>query len=720
MKKFTFIAIALMATIFLNTVFAQNITQRGSTTTAPTTTATLTIAKPTGLAVGDVMLVNIVQGDDDNLLLSNASRTGWTVVRGAEFGDNGNNSWWGTVLYRVADAADAIPGNFAFTMDADADISVGGLMVFFNVNAAGGVGPTGAGTGPFDVAAGTLSATGNSSSATITAPGITPVTNNAAIIMFAMSGDNNNIDPWTTTSPGTLTEILDAGSGTNPDVGVGAAWALQPYAAATGNGTATMDASDRNGGCLIALRPATTYGAPNLWSVSGTGALRKYTMNPVTGALLGGPVTVATPLVSTAAVAKNKVTGSDVDGCIYYLNRDESNTLNGVVTVYSVKPDGTNNASRGTIDMNGGSNEDFSFVRLGFDDLGRGWILAGSDASGNIYIASFTGNGVNNISGVNTFGNISLTVAAPGTSAEFQNGDLAITANGTMYALANVTNGQTYVYTLNSLNTPTTLTRRWTVQDNGGTFSGSVNGLAWTQSGSLHFSTSTDIYFIDQFTANQGAGTVQATVVPNTSGLSLTDLGSDKFPLQTTLPVILSDFTVTKQGSNAMLNWITASENNSSHFVIERSMDGVHFTVVGTKQAAGNSSDIIHYQFADPIASLTGVLYYRIKMVDIDGAAKYSKIAPLRLNGMIVKNFTVYPNPFSDNLKIELNSEKEAAVTVRLHNSAGQVVINRSTLIQKGDNVIVLSSELSALQAGMYVVEIISEDGKQAQKIIKR
>ncbi|MBK6827139.1 MAG: hypothetical protein IPG86_09780 [Chitinophagaceae bacterium] len=61
------------------------------------------------------------------------------------------------------------------------------------------------------------------------------------------------------------------------------------------------------------------------------------------------------------------------------------------------------------------------------------------DGSGNIYIASFQGNGVNPISSVNTFGNTSLTVNAPGTAAEFQNGDLAITANGTLYALANVT-----------------------------------------------------------------------------------------------------------------------------------------------------------------------------------------------------------------------------------------------------------------------------------------
>ncbi|MBK6827140.1 MAG: hypothetical protein IPG86_09785 [Chitinophagaceae bacterium] len=70
-----------------------------------------------------------------------------------------------------------------------------------------------------------------------------------------------------------------------------------------------------------------------------------------------------TPLVLTAAVAKNQITPFDAEGCIYYLNRDENNNLNGVVTVYSVRPDGTSNGSRGTIDMNGAGNDGyFNFV----------------------------------------------------------------------------------------------------------------------------------------------------------------------------------------------------------------------------------------------------------------------------------------------------------------------------------------------------------------------
>lgn len=718
MKKSTIqLCFALLALIFTTQRSAAQITQVAAFSNDQTTDgAAVVLTNPGGFAIGNVMIANIVQNDNDaGVTLSNPTApAGWTLIDGRALGSSGNNDWWGAVFYKVATATDVAAASFSFTPDPDADATSGGIIVFRNVLA----------SNIFDVAPGTIN-TANSDDLSATA--ITTVTANAAVIMLGMVGTERTFSAWNTTSPGTLTEAFDLSTNNGADMGVGAAWALKATAGTTGPlGTAELsgNANSANGAILLALRPVNPI-APqstaNLWSVSGTGDLRRYVMDPITGVMLNGPTVVTTPLVSTAAVAKNQITPFDAEGCIYYLNRDENSTLNGVVTVYSVKPDGTSNGSRGTIDMNGaGNNDDFSFVRLGFDGAGRGWILAGADGSGNIYIASFQGNGVNPISSVNTFSNASLTVNAPGTAAEFQNGDLAITANGTLYALANVTDGQTYVYTLNSLSTPTSLSRRWTVQNNGGTFSGSVNGLAWTQSGSLHFSTSAGIYFIDQTTANTLSGTVQATFVANSEGLSLTDLGSDRFPTQTTLPVSLGGFSVSKQNNNAILSWTTVTEINTDHFEIERSFDGLSFSQVGTKSAAGNSTDQRNYQFTDPISALSAsVIYYRIRTVDQDGKASYSNIIALRVGGT-VKGFNVYPNPFVNDLRIEMNAAQAGAVTVRISNAAGQMVYNRSSMVQKGNNVLVIASELSALQRGTYFIELISEDGKQSQKILKR
>ena len=703
MKKFTFLFVfAFVANLILSSTAFGQILQRGTSTNGTSTNASLQISKPTGVVAGDVMIVNIAQRNNG---VNAPTLAGWTAISSGAI-DGG--STMGALLYRVADGTEG--ANFTFTLGTGANNNTGSIVAFSGVDVSG---PT-----PFDVAPGSLSLSlATASSATAT--GITTATANAAVILFAQSSDNQPMSTWNTTSPGGLTQLYSNEynpSGSN-DLTVGAAWAIKASAGVTGNGTVALGGTMRWGAMLVALKAA-PLPAPNLWAANGTGAIQKYTVNPVTGAIVVAPSNVVIPSTSTAALAKNVINANDAEGCLYYLNRDDADALNGVVTVYSVRPDGTGNGSRGTIDMNGGLNDDFSFVRMGFDATGRGWILAGSGS--NIYIASFQGNGINPITSINTYGETSLTVAAPGVATEFQNGDLAISGNGVLYALANVTNGQTYIYTLNSLATPTTLTRKWTVQTGGGTFSGSVNGLAWTQTGSLHFSTATGIYFIDQGTASTVSGTVQATLVPGSNSTTLTDLASDKFPTQSTLPVKLGTFTVTKQGNNAVIDWTTLTEANTNHFEIERSFDGINFTTVGTKQASGSSTTVVSYQHLDPITTSARIIYYRLKTVDVDANNSLSKIVALRLNGVLVSDFTVYPNPFTSDLKIQISSEKETSITIRVSNAMGQPVVNRQVMLQSGENVLVLSSEVSKLQSGMYMLEIISAEGKTTQKIIKR
>jgi hypothetical protein len=48
----------------------------------------------------------------------------------------------------------------------------------------------------------------------------------------------------------------------------------------------------------------------------------------------------------------------------------------------------------------------------------------------------------------------------------------------------------------------------------------------------------------------------------------------------TPLPITLLNFTVTKQGDNAQLNWSTSSEENNKGFEIQRSTDQSNWTVL--------------------------------------------------------------------------------------------------------------------------------------------
>jgi hypothetical protein len=794
MKKFTFLFVfAVLANLFLGSSVFGQITQRtGSPASAANSGTTVTITKPSGLQVGDVMIANIAQNDDDGADggdLSNATLLGWSVIDGREIGNAGSgNEWYGTLLYRVATASDVSATNFVFTLDADADGGVGTIVAFFNVDVTGGVTETGAAGGPFDLDPGIINGIANDN--TLNAAAISTVSANAAVIMFGVVGDNDSFSNWLTTSPGALTQLYDDNTGNGIDNAVGAAWAIKAAAGSTGAGSADLSASDPNGAILIALKAlivdagpdqlesgtsvtlSGTTNAPSpvyAWTktsgpagqtitspssaattvtglVQGTYVFRltvngslfdELTVRVITGTNLfatssngtqissftvasgvytSGPTNIFAPTVSpgssTAALGRtdNPTLNS---GYFYWLPNDGSG---GVVNIYGASATGNNQTLLGTLDLNGGSGNSLDYVRLGMGADGTGWLLARENTTNNLYLAKFTPNGVSPVT--ITIEDASVALVG-GTNATFVNGDLCLSSNGSLFALANNGSGVTQIFIGSPAGSSTTLTKKWDLVDASNVpFTGTVNGVAFDVAGALYISTGTGLFYINPATVNGPAGTVQCLLTQAVTGLQ--DLASNVFPNTTLLPVKLGAFTVSRQGNNAMLNWTTVSEINADHFEIERSYDGINFTNAGIKQASGNSASAINYQFADPITISSGNIYYRLNTLDIDGKSSYSKIVVLRLSGGIVKNVTVYPNPFTNNLKLEINSDKETEITIRISNALGQPVINRNVILQKGVNVVVLSSELQNLKPGMHLMEIISEDGKVTQKIIKR
>ena len=97
------------------------------------------------------------------------------------------------------------------------------------------------------------------------------------------------------------------------------------------------------------------------------------------------------------------------------------------------------------------------------------------------------------------------------------------------------------------------------------------------------------------------------------------------------LPVKLLDFTGKLNGTKVDLFWATSSESNSSHFEVEHSTDGQEFKAFTIVRAKGTSNSESNYAAIDPLP-VKGLNYYRLKMVDKDGAYDYSKIVIIKLN----------------------------------------------------------------------------------------
>ncbi|MFZ4057274.1 MAG: T9SS type A sorting domain-containing protein [Ferruginibacter sp.] len=187
------------------------------------------------------------------------------------------------------------------------------------------------------------------------------------------------------------------------------------------------------------------------------------------------------------------------------------------------------------------------------------------------------------------------------------------------------------------------------------------------------------------------------------------------------LPIKLNVFTGKIQDKKAILNWQTEQEINASHFELQRSKDGNNFETIATPTANGNSSTISNYQETDDLFFYTATtVYYRLKMVDIDGSAKFSAIVVLKLNAaQPTQTLSAFPNPFKGQLNATYISEKEGTVQMMIKAMDGKTIQSSSVLVRKGINTIAVQS-VNQLTAGTYCLTIVGNNQITTLKLVKQ
>jgi hypothetical protein len=119
------------------------------------------------------------------------------------------------------------------------------------------------------------------------------------------------------------------------------------------------------------------------------------------------------------------------------------------------------------------------------------------------------------------------------------------------------------------------------------------------------------------------------------------------------------------------LQWQTASEVNTSHFIVEHSLDGIAFTPIGTTAAAGISNSLKNYGLTHPTPKV-GYNYYRLKSIDKDARFSYSQIIKLDLANR--GDLIVYPNPANDYITVEHPISSEGA-NIKLYDMSGKLLL---------------------------------------------
>lgn len=181
------------------------------------------------------------------------------------------------------------------------------------------------------------------------------------------------------------------------------------------------------------------------------------------------------------------------------------------------------------------------------------------------------------------------------------------------------------------------------------------------------------------------------------------------------LPLKLGQFSATKKTGQVDLIWETLSEENTSHFEIERSSDGNNWNHIGEIVARGNSSQKQSYTFTDPAPPVL-TSFYRLKMADKDGIYTYSRVITVTAAAEFT-GIRLFPNPARETLQVQYEAERSGSLQLRVTDAGGRIVYQSTVSGRPGINT--FSVPVQTLSPGYYQLAILADDRKTAGMFVK-
>ena len=177
-----------------------------------------------------------------------------------------------------------------------------------------------------------------------------------------------------------------------------------------------------------------------------------------------------------------------------------------------------------------------------------------------------------------------------------------------------------------------------------------------------------------------------------------------------TLPVKFINVSATLLNkTTSIVKWTIATPTiNSDKFDIESSTDGQNWNIAGTIKIANSNQG--SYQFQDN--HLPGkVIYYRIREIDIDGAAMYSNVVAIHDSNKD-ELFSLFPNPADNYVTINASGNGAGKTQINLYDPAGRQLLSffmTETM---------MNINTSNLSNGVYLFKIINNGNTSLQKAL--
>lgn len=210
---------------------------------------------------------------------------------------------------------------------------------------------------------------------------------------------------------------------------------------------------------------------------------------------------------------------------------------------------------------------------------------------------------------------------------------------------------------------------------------------------------------------------VLATAVTNATAFR----GIATAPVFNVLPVKLVSFTAGKINNDVQLNWSASDAVNFSYFEVERSLDGMTFSFVGKVGFQQTGGGITFYNFTDTgILNKTphSLLYYRLKLADINGHQDYSKMVTVTVDQNRAGGISACPNPFNKEIFVKTVNTISGKIYLSLSDIWGRTVVSNNILLPSGANTIPFSAP-AQLPKGTYFLRVLINDKITTFKLIK-
>lgn len=169
------------------------------------------------------------------------------------------------------------------------------------------------------------------------------------------------------------------------------------------------------------------------------------------------------------------------------------------------------------------------------------------------------------------------------------------------------------------------------------------------------------------------------------------------------------------------VNWYTVEETNTKDFIIERSIDGIHFNATGNTNASYQTIGNTNYTFNDDISAVVNAttIHYRIVLRDLDNKTMTSNIISVKQNATTY-DLMVYPAPFTDKIMMDYIATEATSIEAELTDAFGNAIMKVTKDINKGLNTIVFP-DLSHVASGSYFIKFvdINQNIKMVRKVVK-